>query len=384
MAWLKQPKKLKFLANEQTVLREHLERLDATTVIEPLHDVEQVLLDEEGRLAGKWWFTPMALRQFCQAVAPGLYRLLVELIEVSPTDNSEMPLAIQLFNTLVRQRFPRLQQRQLLIDGTDNVIEGVLGKRYRYFPNHRFWQMITQATQAAGQQFSQARLEGRRLALAYRVMERQLRSVPPWTCCPGAVFGNSETGECGVYGYPAVWLLSPDLEGACLASGFHAAHTGKHFNARVRRGLRQVLRPQTALTAKVAQGIEQLQRTHLSRYASRGATAAENRRKLLRRLTACGLKRAYALHCLQSFAKFPRASRPRRRVIIGWRFVRQTELDLAIALLQQAETYPLDIAEQLQRAVYSLAIRPIGALTDAKEQSAHNHHSATCAGCSAE
>lgn len=181
----------------------HAQRETRPVTIEKETDV---LLDASGQLQQKYRMTTMALTQLCGVLAPNLGSVVMSIAGVRrrpsyPDEEYSPKLAIRLVNELIRSRFDLLRGRGLVIDQKAQVIEGVVGSKYRFLGNLELFDRVKNRI-GSRHRFYEASVVGRRMILRYRNPDRAFALPTPHDKLepfyPGWHFSNSELGDCCV------------------------------------------------------------------------------------------------------------------------------------------------------------------------------------------
>lgn len=154
-----------------------LEERSATTAIEPVSAIEQLLLRSDGAVAETGYrFNPIGFTAIAAAIAPGLSSVFNELagevryrhaIGAAP---SNVAAAVSIFNTALAANFDQLRERNLLVNNATKTIEGFLGLDHKFLDNSVFVDMVARElfeAQGPSAKFYLAELVGRELRLYY-------------------------------------------------------------------------------------------------------------------------------------------------------------------------------------------------------------------------
>ena len=236
-----------FKATDQWQLHQELRARGATTTSVPLIEPSQLQLTSQGRtIAEGWRLTRPAMSQLCNWLCPGLFRVLVSLIEDSPRGPTEpgkppaeISQAVQVWNGLVLCRFDRLLRRVLVVNRSAGTIYGALGPQHVQLPNLQFYETITELAAEYGLQFKGAAMVGPRLTLWWQRPEtHSVRwSRGDWGCHTGAYVANSEVDGIAVRALPAIYTPLGVVLGGRLR------HAGRKFKMRVGRLCSRAMQP---------------------------------------------------------------------------------------------------------------------------------------------
>lgn len=173
---------------------------------------EDALLGRDALIQNKFQFTFPALYQFCSALSPGLFKVIVNLCgedkrsQKYSGESYSLPQAIGVLNEMIRARFGMLDNKcSFIIDQRNLKIEGMVGPRYEFLSNFDFYETI-RGFMASNSvcEFHEAILTGRRLQLFYRnsshvfALPTPLGKMEPYY--HGRYLTNSELGDCCIKG----------------------------------------------------------------------------------------------------------------------------------------------------------------------------------------
>jgi len=239
----------RFRANQEDEFRKKLEDIHVHTVFEQIDSVREVTLDQQGRtLTGNYQLTTWAFYQLCNAVCPGMYRFIVELSGKNRrTDQSRQDYSFEeslsIFNKMVQRRFrSRVEGRQIIRNTRNNLIDGVVGPKYRFLSNTDLYSCAKEmlASELGDVEFYEALLNGRWLLLRfYRRPALFDLPVPAGVNGKDRFFGgfhfsNSEVGQSAA---KAGVMLLRDLGRTSaispLISHSRLRHAGKDFEKKL-------------------------------------------------------------------------------------------------------------------------------------------------------
>jgi hypothetical protein len=175
----------------------------AATQPQLIRSPREVLLSSQGLLQGRYRFTTIGLRSFCQALSPGLSSLAADVSGLRRRAGYEssaysLQAASRLINDVVRLRFDQnLRGCYLVVDPRSNTVEGLVGPRYEFFSNLRLLDLASEFLRGLNRpmRFAGASLSGRRMLLRYYETASAMRLTDTERFCRGWGFSNSETGE---------------------------------------------------------------------------------------------------------------------------------------------------------------------------------------------
>jgi hypothetical protein len=355
-----------FKENQCDRLLAHLESVNDNTLLVPIQMPEDVLLRDTGEtLEGARKLTSLSLRQLCQQSAAGLSVLLSDVAGVrrrrADPEAVSTVTAVKIFNLVASLRFHcenGLYNRQLVVNTQRNVIDGVLGPNYRYLAHVD----LVQATAEALEQLPHA-LVFDSAALTGRYLTAVWRHATPYYVIGGKlpIYGgycvtNSEAGECSVSA--AVSLIIGERGTRCirpLSGTSRTAHAGKNFKRRLATVLGSVMMASERLEEQATQ-LQALTKYPLELTTPSGVNEP-NRRRVVRRLIREGIRPQIASEIVKltmwAGADGELQSPPRNT---GGN---RTQYDLFLRLCDRATVYPYSIRETIERAAFSLLLKPI-------------------------
>lgn len=234
-----------FYRGADAKLRALLEEVDRHTLVVEPHRWQDLALSAAGEARDGGHYTQHGLRQVCGHLAPGLFRLILELSGSQrhpdePVEDYSLSEAITVFNSLLRRRFDsRLAGKVRLVrDARRRTIDGVVGSKFRLLPNLTFYDRAVAALGGSARTpvLLEAGLAGRRLSLRYADRKALCRAPDGAAWHGGVWLCNSEIGsETPVCG--ADLLCAPDLHLFALGDLVQAGrviHAGKDFEDRLK------------------------------------------------------------------------------------------------------------------------------------------------------
>jgi hypothetical protein len=357
-----------FRSHEEVRLKHRLSEIVQASYLYPVNNVRELLLDGQGfTLVGQSRLTTWALFQVCQIICPGLYKLINELAggyvsDKHPRSDYSFAEAVDIYNRVVGQRFlSRLFGRQLMRSNQTNLIEGVVGSRYRWLSNFDLYENTRGVLDQERKPpvFCEATLHGRWMLLRY---------YNPRTLCvadgprgehdrfvSGYHFSNNEVGHASIKA--AAMLIREMGRTASLSPSLghgKVRHLGQRFTERLKRLLSGVIGRLEEAEAYRSHVLA-LQATSLRL----GDEANEAKRRddlvhqLVRRKLTNGLAEAVIRNVMNQdsynreipvahVAQYNRSSR--------------TAYDLYNAIGRIAKTMPINVREQLEQAAYALLV----------------------------
>jgi len=229
---------------QDTQLRAELANIDRFTLVLEAADWTELRLGPNGELKDGFRYTQTGLQQICSLLAPGLFRLLMDLAGASrniydPIADFSLAEATTIFNTLLARRFSqRFDDRVRIIRNLQRkTIDGVVGAKYVMLDNSTFFERTTEALSQIDRKaiFYEASLAGRRLSLRFVDRIGLLRSPDNHVYYSGLWFCNSEIGgEAPVCG--SSLICSPTDNCYALGpvfGGRRIIHAGRDFTKRL-------------------------------------------------------------------------------------------------------------------------------------------------------
>ena len=201
---------LLFNKSENGRLVEVLSKCEQSTDSFLIEEEGQLALSRKGVTAGGDKVSWLAMRQICRVLSAGLSASLSDLlgfrreaedldkpprIKADPDEDFTVGEAASLYNLVLKKRFGRLFGSQAIKNSETNVIEAVVGSRYRRLPNSDFLSAVEGIIPSCDVELSfySASLSGRKLILTY--------TVPGYSSCalkPGVRIVNSEVGDSAI------------------------------------------------------------------------------------------------------------------------------------------------------------------------------------------
>lgn len=204
---------------------------------------EDLRMGADGSLPDGSRFTQQGLEQVCSDLAPGLFRLVLDLSGAArgdgdPADEYSLAEAAAVFNLALRRRFgARIRDRRALVrDPKAGTIDGVVPPGGVVVANADFFRAVRGEVARAGRRvvLVEAAVAGRRLALRYADRGGLLRAPDGEVWRAGFFAASVEAvGEAAARAAPAIyaaagglWAVGPPTGGgppSRLAVGFRAA-----------------------------------------------------------------------------------------------------------------------------------------------------------------
>lgn len=258
----------KFGARDEAALSNYLQTLDDRTSVRPLHDADELQLNEDSStMRDGFKFTSSAFRQAAQILCPGLSKMLPDIAGTIALDDIRSllvdgPFAVQLWNQLVDLRFPLFERYRIIRNDYSRTIEGFVGNKHQYLENLWLYREVSEilALQQSDVAMYAALLTGRRFSVWFR------RRTPmftinvdgrAWPFYSGYYFTNGEATGTSVRGTLAIFTPKGVCLGAYRRFGQRVTHIGRDFASRLGEMFVTVLQSEIP-TAKLQEGAEAL------------------------------------------------------------------------------------------------------------------------------
>jgi hypothetical protein len=224
---------------QEPQLLAYLESLTSCSAMQQIVALRELQLDAGGKTAmdGRG-YTRWAMWQVCQRSCPGLYKVVLDLDAAGSQQG--LSTAVAIFNSLVDLRFTsKLYGCQSLVNTSQGLLEGVVGRTYRWASNAELYTRVADALEEVPGPlvFCGAVLAGRWLMWRYRQAE-------PITLPDGDVYyrgyqiSNHEIGKASVRLAP--FLLRQADYTASVEPGLSVSrvrHAGSKFDRAVQNAV---------------------------------------------------------------------------------------------------------------------------------------------------
>jgi hypothetical protein len=230
-----------FDAKNASQLRQRLIEAEKGTMMGPIGTAAAMQIQRDGTTPTGYRYTSVAMQQLCQSLGSGLSYLITDLAGVNrrpdqPKEEFSLALATDVLNQIIKLRFGRIRERQLIRSIPNKTIDGIVGPYYRFLSNASFYERINNSVKPKTQ-LHEALLYGRYLALRYILPDHRFViniSGQLETFTPGYYFKNSEIGESSVR--TAVVFVRESTGDSCLSPFIsRTRHQGKDFDGRLGR-----------------------------------------------------------------------------------------------------------------------------------------------------
>lgn len=363
------PKIRRYMANQALELSTYLQTLDERTSVRPMHNADEVQLDQTGStLSDGFKFTSAAFRQAAQIIGPGFSKLMPDIAGMLTTDDDRCrlvdgPLAIRIWNELVDLRFALFERYRIIRNDYSRTIEGFVGHKHQYLENLWLYREVsdTLAAQQPDVSMYAAILVGRRFSVWFRNRTPMFTTVVDgqnWPYYSGYYFTNGEATGMSVRGTLAVFTP----KGACLGPyrrfGGRVAHTGREFASRLGEMFGSVLQADIPVD-KLLQGANDLLTKSLG-YDPNGTK--EQRKERSKRIThslgLLGVQKNLAAEVVEQALVVGRYQGVETQ---AWSQVHQlyasrTLLDLLVPLLHTARKIDIVRREKIEQAAFDVLI----------------------------
>lgn len=345
------------------LLTEDLTDQNENTRVIPVSDINQLQLTDDGKTeADGFSFTPIAFRQICSLLSPGLAGLFLDVSGLRG-DTSEaprrysLPLALTIFNFMLAQRFETdLDSKWMVVDLRDGSIDGIVGKSYQRLSN---LEVLNQTARVLDHyqrdvELQTATVIRRRFSVHYTEKQSLIEGEDSFH--RGYYFSNSEVGDGAMVGSPSLFRLFN--EGRALGYAGRKGrlnHTGKDFQPRLEslidRVIESSLKPDTA-----EEWILRTQNTSLGFTDDLDANDKrfESLKQLFiaKRISAGLAQRVLRNAVLQG--SFEVSALPSMRLVPENIWYTRTEYDLVNSMLRCSQTLPVLQREQIEQLAFAV------------------------------
>ena len=327
-----------------------------------------VMLNSRAEVLGRYKLTTSALSQLCSRLAPGASQLVSDVsgLRISGDGKQlDVSLGIRIVNDLIRLRFEQVDGFGLIIDRERATVEGLVGRKYQFFPNKELYDRVNQFLDESdiSTSFCEAVLAGRRMLLRYCnndplfEIPHEKRTNEPFF--GGYHFDNSESGHCSVRASTMVvrqWCDNKAI-GSFLEGGKMSHVRGKKFELRLQ-----------ALFDKVSRKVEEI--TNLKDNVlflmdqNLGLGGSEQSHEfrvesLVKQLNRKGLTKEFSgvvINRLLTFGSYRSDAIQQGRRPYDL-YETRNSYDLFNALTHEAKSRPIDIREQVEQLAYQMLLR---------------------------
>lgn len=365
-----------YTAGELRRLEDDLALVDDFSSFEPISDPRDVMLSKDGStLAGKYVLTSVALSQICRTLCPGLIKVINDLagLYTGPVRSENPGLALEIYNSMVRNRFELLQDKSLVRNLKSKRIDGIIGAGYRQLSNKEFLDLIEDsATAGSGVlKFGSATRIGRTLVTCYILPKSFTADPEPYTL--GLYFSNSEVGDCSVKIGNLVRRDSTGERAVGPVKRGRMIHTGKDFASRVRKSVYTEIanfdRYKVWLAKNLKKTLSELPSYSLGFEGLDDKKAAAKMGELAARLARGGLGSQLAERVLYSAlyqGKDPEPAKKYETSIRRAQWGTRTAYDLFVSLIRDAARRNLSVRESEEKVAFDLLMNRSGFIKENK------------------
>lgn len=208
---------------------------ESDTRVKDIVALRDVILDTNAVAGGRFRYTRHALRCLSDIAAPGLFKLAmnVGMGDARASSTADMSTAIDIINNVIKLRFSRLVDWQLVIDVGSHTIEGIVSKQYNYFSNLEFYKRCKQFLKDArvNAEFVAASLNGRfatlRMVAPEPLFGVQIVSDVEEVFQRGCYFSNADSGHVAMR---TAFMLYRPYNHTCSVADYR--NTGKLIHKR--------------------------------------------------------------------------------------------------------------------------------------------------------
>lgn len=234
------PTSQQFGPAQENDLSRALGEAEKNSLFYPLTSTKEVLLAGDGKTQTGYRFTHWAFFQLCQALCPGLYRLVMELSgsqrsSDKPRSDYSSDEAVQVVNLLIRRRFgSRLYGRNILRDTKTGIIHGIVGAGYHWLPNKQLHDRCRDLLRNSRKRvlFHEGLLNGRWLMIRYRQQDPLFADDGKIDFFGGMHFSNNEVGVASIKS-GAVLLRGNDWSGSLTPTRRVIHSLNRRFEAKL-------------------------------------------------------------------------------------------------------------------------------------------------------
>ena len=328
-----------------------------------------VMLNSRAEVMGRFKLTTSALSQLCSRLVPGASQMVADIAGLRgihrDAQQLDVGLAIRIVNDLIRLRFENVDGFGLIIDRERGTIEGLVGRKYQFFPNKDLYDRVNQFLDESdiATSFCEAVLAGRRLLLRYCnddplfEIPHERRTNEPFF--GGFHFDNSEAGDCSVRASTMIvrqWCDNKSI-GSFLEGGKISHVRGKKFEIRLQSLFDKVRRKVEEVT-DLKDNVLFLMDQNLG---FGGSEESHDLRvdRLVKQLNRKGLTKEFAgtvIDRLLTFGSY------RSDVVQQGRrpydlYETRNSYDLFNALTHEAKSRPIDTREHVEQLAYQMLLR---------------------------
>ena len=357
------PELVRFGSHEQLELYQACCELDDATVIEPVNDINDVLLRDDGTRKDGLRFSKNALIQLCERISPGLSTLAQDLAGIKRRADVydeviDPKLACRVINSCAKLRFrvkDGLYTRQLIIHAPSGVIDGVVGPKYKYLAHRTLYEAVDEMLVSADTPsvFDSAVICGRHMSMNW-VVQKELFSLSNGDKYQGGYyFSNSEGGGAGVHAAASISMADTDMR--CVSELRSVSHAGKSFNKKLGELLSGVLVCGEEQVINLRARCEKLRITPLEVFDNDKHQVNRERQKAITNLLVSRGIDNFAAKAILNFVIYGEAGTEQDFVLLRMVNIEDSCVyDMLVWLMRYADTCHGVLREKIERAAFDL------------------------------
>jgi len=358
-----EPELVRFGSHEQLELYQACCELDDATVIEPVNDINDVLLRDDGTRKDGLRFSKHALIQLCERISPGLSTLAQDLAGLKRRADVydeviDPRLACRVINSCAKLRFrvkDGLYTRQLIIHAPAGVIDGVVGPKYKYLAHRTLYETVDEMLVSSDTPsvFDSAVICGRHMSMNW-VVQKELFSLSNGDKYQGGYyFSNSEGGGAGVHAAASISMADTDMR--CVSELRSVSHAGKSFNKKLGELLSGVLVCGEEQVINLRARCEKLRITPLEVFDNDKHQVNRERQKAITNLLVSRGIDNFAAKAILNFVIYGEAETEQDFVLLRMVNIEDSCVyDMLVWLMRYADTCHGVLREKIERAAFDL------------------------------
>jgi len=239
------PKVHRYSKDDKALLAKNLRDIDSQTDHEGLEDADDICLALDGSTLNTGCrFTEGAFKQIASHICPGLSTFISDLSGTILSDHNrggsdiDGAKAVGVWNEIIRKRFHRLNAYRLVRNRHEQLIEGIISRKYTYLENYALFNEACDilSLDHPGVDLYGALVVGRRVTLWFRDEQPMFTINVDGVDRPfhkGYYFTNGEATGNAVQGTIAVFTPFGICLGDFKKHGDKLKHSGKNFHLRL-------------------------------------------------------------------------------------------------------------------------------------------------------
>jgi hypothetical protein len=308
------------------------------------------------------------LSQLCSKLAPGTSQMIADVSGLRSTSRDstlfDVGLGLRTMNDLIRLRYASIDGYGLVIDRERKTIEGLIGRKYEFFPNKDLHCRVNEFLDDAGVEttFCEAELSGRRMLLRYKnndplfEIPHEKRTNEPFF--GGFHFDNSEVGDCSVRASTMVvrqWCDNKAI-GSFLEGGKIAHVKGKKFEEKLQMLFERIQKKSYEATFLKANVIEMMD-CNLG-FGVDEDSHDQRVENVVKQLNRKGFTKEFARSIVDRTLVFGsyRADVVQQGRMPYELYASRTAYDLFNAITHEAKRKPIDIREHAEQLGYQMLL----------------------------